>query len=439
MNTHFLNLEGATPYQQSIHQAILDTLGDPRLQPMRYHAETLNPETDEALRKDLMRHTALQAMMQKVDPKKVTEDIVKLLKDFFGEMLVTQKLKKYSAPIKHEAIFDIAYEIASSVPESMAQYILKEKSKAHHFRYNPHANGIGELAELLDSSLNAVIVRHLMGGLNEAITQGEITSEMCTDVTDHIIKDVEQHTNPTHIAALKRTIQTLSRENPGKPIIYLSIGCGDGRADAAIISALKTQLPNVPLHAIGFDPFQTNPQQNHIVTELGGHIINRELTPGETFLSVARKISGIEDPVVVATERFALHHMGRSTSQIKQEIEGATLISVEEPVSSIQRTDLAHRLAASGYDILANHAFEMRFGGGWISKARENPELFGSLYRRLEDMEASEGMQLEKVPGIYPATFVITYPPEKMLSTQPDENITLNGIRQVSGVKTQRA
>jgi len=69
-------------------------------------------------------------------------------------------------------------------------------------------------------------------------------------------------------------------------------------------------------------------------------------------------------------------------------------------------------LAASGYDILANHAFEMRFGGSWITEARKNPELFGSLYRRTEVLQAQQaaGVELRQVEGVYPATYVITYP-----------------------------
>jgi hypothetical protein len=122
-------------------------------------------------------------------------------------------------------------------------------------------------------------------------------------------------------------------------------------------------------------------------------------------------MTGEPDAAILATERYALHHMGRSPARFMRELGGAMLVSVEEPVTMVQRENLCHRLAASGYDILANYALEHRFGGSWIAEARGNPELFGSLYRRLEDLRAqSGGVMLEQVAGVWPSTYVITYP-----------------------------
>jgi hypothetical protein len=373
--------------QQGLTQAIAYSLGDPGERRGTAHA-------------------ALLAMLQRVEPAAVVKDI---------EALMSELLGIDGRPLDPATICSSVYAALPSFSEARAAVILAEKTKPYPFRYDESSPALGELSEFVDARLNAVLVKHLMAALNAAILCGEVTREHCLGITDRILADSRNRTNPAYLAALERSIRRTHAKAPGKTIVYLSLGCGSGREDAAIVAGLKRKFPDLEMRVVGFDPFQKHAAKHPIVTELGGALINRELGPGETFASVLQEATDNPEAAIVATERYALHHMGRSPARLLRELDGAALVSVEEPVTALQRNSLYHRLAASGYDILANHALEQRFGGSWMAEARENPELFSSLYRRLEDLQAqqSEGVVVEKVEGVWPATYVITYPAQE--------------------------
>lgn len=373
--------------EAALGEAVAYTLGDPRE------------------RGDACAHPALLAMLRSVDADTAAADVAAAGSDLLGVPFDAND----GAPVL--ASLYAALETISAVD---AAAILSAQARPCAFRYDDSASPLAELAELLDAKINAVLVAHLMSALNGAIEHGEIARDLCLRITHLILEDSDTRTNPAYLAALEQSLRVLHEKAPGTPVIYLSIGCGSGREDAGIVASLRRTFPDQSLEVIGFDPFQKNPEGHPIVTELGGTLVNRELRPGETFVSLVREITGAAEPAILATERYALHHMGRSPSCFLREIEGAALVSVEEPVSPLQRTSLDHRLAASGYDILANHALEQRFGGSWITEARKNPALFGSLYRRIEALESqrSRGVATEKIEGVWPATYVIRYPPK---------------------------
>ncbi len=347
-------------------------------------------------------HDALLAILARVDQAAARADIGALIRETLDA----------KPPHAAENFFPAVYSALQAIPEPRAAAILAEAAGRHAFRYDKYAPARGELAEFMDARMNAVLVKHLLAALNSVLAAGEITQEKCLSITDRILADGGTRTNPVYVTALERSIRLVRRQQPDKPLVYLSIGCGSGREDVGSVTTLKQRLPGLDLLVAGFDPFQRDAEKNLIRSALQGTLINRELAPGETFASLAREATGRADASILATERYALHHMGRSPACFLTEIEGATLVSVEEPVTALQRESLAHRLATIGYDILANHALEQRFGGSWVSEARKDPALFGVLYRRLEDLEAQRtaGVILEKVESVYPATYVITYP-----------------------------
>jgi hypothetical protein len=371
--------------EQELARAIAHGLGDP------------------AARGDGTAHAALLAMLRRVEPPAAVKDIEALVLELLGVDIAAQT---------SSTVLPSVYEALKSVSEDKAAAILAERTRQHPFGYDDRASPGAELAEFVDARLNAVLVKHLMRALNAAIENGEMTLAVCSRITDGISADSRNRTNPVYLSALERTIARTQAGAPGTSIVYLSLGCGSGREDVGIVAALRRKFPSLDIEAIGFDPFQKDAAGNLIVTELDGMLVNRELRPGETFPSLVRAMCGKPDAVIVATERYALHHMRLSPARLMRELEGAALVSVEEPVTALQRESVHHRLAASGYDILVNHALEQCLGGSWISEARENPELFGSLYRRLEDLQAqqSSGVVLEKVAGVFPPTYVITYP-----------------------------
>src|SRR5262249_20096372 len=159
-------------------------------------------------------------------------------------------------------IFPFAYDVLNSVSESQAAHILAENAEKHHFRYDSQAPAKGELADFVDARLNAVIVKHLMRGLNAAIERDEINHSHCIAITDHIIADQERFVVPAFLSSVQEKAQDVVTQAPSKPIIYLCIGCGNGQMDLPAAEALKAAFPAANIHVVGFDPFQTEPEKN---------------------------------------------------------------------------------------------------------------------------------------------------------------------------------
>ncbi|HEU5378381.1 MAG TPA: hypothetical protein VFV38_23410 [Ktedonobacteraceae bacterium] len=398
-----------------IIDAINATLGDVKNQPKRYDRATLEavkhdtaiitPQT-KALRRDVERREALKALLECIDLSRAVSEMKTELTSIFGvsEASFAETEAYFGEALTVDNLFPFVYKVMEDVTNERAASILREYANKYEFRYNSKIDPQKELEQFLDTRINAFLVRKLIEGLSGAVEKGTITEQSCHTITEHLLTNNASPTgtNALYISLLEEQIRRIQSAHGGanQPIVYFTIGCGDGSSDVKVCEELHKRIQDLKLLVVGFDPFVSDLDHNFVINQLGGKIVNHPIPPDETFLDVIEQKLGSRHYPVIATDRYALHHMGYSLAEVSRKLQGIPLVSVEEPITLIQRTHFFYRLTKIGWDLLANYAFEVRFGGSWISEARSNPDVFGVLYRRSEELEEESGrgaIRMQKV------------------------------------------
>jgi len=378
-----------------IDDAINVTLGDIKDQRERYNTHTLEAMKDitcsEALERDLARRKALKSLLERTHISTTfVQDMEALLRRIFDLSQATLDKKKapFGEFLTIENVLSFAYAIVEEIAPEQASVILEEHARSCDFHYDNKANQQKELQQFFDARINALLISRLIGGLNTSIARGVIDKKHCETITRHLEANssASDGTNALYVRILEEHIRHLHKDYKDQPVVYFSIGCGDGASDVKICEQLTKNIVGLKLRVIGFDPFVTDATHHLLKTRLQGTIVNREIPPGDSFLDIIKQELGTDQYPIIATERYALHHMGYSIAEVRRRLQGIPLISVEEPISPAQRTRFSYRLAKLAWDLLANYAFEVIFGGSWISQALVNSEVFGALYRRTEDL-----------------------------------------------------
>ncbi|HEU5380380.1 MAG TPA: hypothetical protein VFV38_33570 [Ktedonobacteraceae bacterium] len=394
-----------------IAEAINVTLGDIKNQPKRYdtaafeaveHDTILITPQAKALKRDIERRKALKTLLECVDLSNTIADMKMELTSIFEvtEADFAEKKVDFGEPITLDNLLPFVYRVMENVDDQRASRILKIHANECEFLYNTQADPCKELEQFLDTRINAFLVKRLIASLREAIEEGAITEESCYTITEHLLTNSTSPigTNALYIKILKdhivsileEQIRGIQRDREKLTIVYFTIGCGDGCSDVMVCEELCKRIQGLKLKVIGLDPFVTDVSHNPIFAKLDGKIITRALLPEETFEDIIEEELGYTDFPAIVTDRYSLHHTGCSIAAVRQKLNGISLVSVEEPITREQRMHIYYRLAKIGWDLLANYAFEQRFGGGWINASLEDPNSFRVLYRRLEDLEDEE-------------------------------------------------
>lgn len=296
------------------------------------------------------------------------------------------------------------------VQEADATQLLQHLHAFSGYRFAPDSPALPQLRYGLDALVNDCVVRHVVEGLRDAMDSGRITDGECRAIAGMLgTSGSGGKVNAIYLEAIERTI--LAATGGHGEVHLLSIGCGRGNNDAEIFRAMRERHPDIQVRIIGFDAHQ-NIHANPIVAECGGIVVNRELPDGWTYLDMLRGIETVDPSRVVATERYALHHMNRSLETLLSDLEDVPLVSVDHPAGEEVVGSLEGRAAMAAYDLLSAQVRTAGFGGGWVPAAMRDPKVFSILYRRRDDVEADmdTGVTVGKVGGKIPPTWVMGYP-----------------------------
>jgi hypothetical protein len=369
----------------------------------------------------------ITAILERLDDSQAVIRISQLLQETFNCKNFERMQIDFGEPLTQQNIIRFAYFAISQLSDAEAEAVLASQASCFNFQYSHNSDVRSQLQAFLDSRINAFLVTDTIHGLKQAIWDREITEKACLDISDELtINSSSAIVNPIFISAAEKKLRELHQAHPNDPIICLSIGCGRGNNELALYHEIKKRMPDLNLIIVGFDPHQTIPN-NPITKDIGGRLINRELESGETYIDAVKKELGTANPIVLAVERYSLHHMNRTVDKLLEDVEGAPLISVDHPIDKEQRESLSQRAAMIAYDLLSAQVRTARYGGTWIPEAMANPNVFSILYRREEDIKSQTEMGVEYAPvaGKKPPTWIISYPANIELSRKNE--IAKNG------------
>ncbi|WP_020408391.1 hypothetical protein [Hahella ganghwensis] len=374
-------------HERSIEEAIRDLLGDTIASQNTEHSheKEQKPKQEEG---DLIRHQALQRLLSNISLEDLKYDICTEVFDLHIHPDRTGIWKQTLLVLN---------EIQRLVPGDVLPWQRTSKLS------------LRDLCDIIDLDINEIIVRHLMRALQTLISQGQIHSDdailMCEFVLETNDPKVNQQTSEALIDMAADLI------TPGNPLIYFSIGCGDGQADADLINRLWNQYPDQQILIAGMD---TNALKMTHPFEYGfdGVMIPPPLhTNHKTYPTLAREAFAVPHADVLIVDRYALHHFGTPYKRIQELLDGCPMLSVDEPVNALERAHLWSRVTRIAYDLLMNWGFDMVKDQDWIIPALSThspqSEQFRILYRWAETLPETD----TQIQGVYPRTDVIKYQP----------------------------
>ncbi|WP_141215594.1 hypothetical protein [Hahella sp. CCB-MM4] len=266
-----------------------------------------------------------------------------------------------------------------------------------------------DIYDLLDLEINQIVVKHLMKSLQTIYSEKMIHIDDAKLMCDYVLGNFSTRID-------QKTLQSLLEMAAGfsaspEPLIYFSLGCGNGQADVKYVHKLSEALPHKQILVAGMDTYRG--KMGHVFEyAFDGIIIPPPSgTESVSYPALVRAAFDCSTADVLLVERFAFHHFGMTCRQLKHLLDNCPLLSVEEPVTAPERAQLLPRVARIAYDLLINWALDMMGDQNWIIPAITSPapqtSQFQVLYRWAEHLPG-EGTQVE---GVYPRTDVIKYHP----------------------------